>query len=291
MAYEDAPDPHAGPGELLVRVHAAGVTPSELLWSPTSTTATGAPRPLPVTLAHEFSGVVAAVGTGVDTAGPGDAVYGMNDWFADGACAELCVAKATEVARKPARLDHEHASVVPISGLTAWQGLFEHGRLAAGERVLVHGGAGAVGNFAVQLAHWRGAHVTTTVSARNVGFVRELGADVVIDYGTTRFENVVRHADVVFDTVGGDTLARSKAVLAPGGRLVTVAAGEEPSHDVKSAFFLVRADASQLAEIGRLLDAGTIRAVVDAVFPLAQAAQAFAHRTQHGKAVLRVRED
>jgi len=287
LAYEDAPDPRAGADEVLVRVHAGGVTRSELGWAPTSTTRTGQPRPLPIVLGHEFSGVVAAIGAGVSGLAPGDAVYGLNDWFADGAGAELCLAKASEVARKPTSLDHTQAAVVPISGLTAWQGLFERGRLERGQRVLVHGGAGAVGVFAVQLAHWRGAHVTTTVSARSADVVRSLGADVALDYHTTRFDDVVRNVDVVFDTVGGETLGRSQAVLAPGGRLVTVAAGQ-PQDETHAAFFLVRADAGQLAELARMLDAGILRPIVDAVFPLARAADAYTHRTTSGKAVIRV---
>jgi len=134
LVYEDAPDPRAGAGEVLVGVHAGGVTPSELGWAPTSTTRTGQPRPLPIVLGHEFSGVVAAIGAGVTGLAPGDAVYGLNDWFTDGAGAELCVAKASEVARKPTSLDHMEAAVVPISGLTAWQGLFERGHSSVGSK-------------------------------------------------------------------------------------------------------------------------------------------------------------
>src|SRR6476661_3236293 len=152
LAYGPAAVPRPGAGEVLVRVRAAAVTPTELLWVPTWTTRDGAPRPLPVIPGHEFSGEVAALGEGVTAVGVGEAVYGMNDWFIDGAQAEYCLARPEDIARKPASVDHAHAAVTPISALTAWQGLFERARLAAGQHVLVHGAAGGVGSFAVQLA-------------------------------------------------------------------------------------------------------------------------------------------
>ena len=290
LRYEDAPDPRPKTGQVLIRVHAAGVTPSEIQWSPTSVTRAGTPRPVPIILGHEFSGEVTELGNDVTALRPGDAVYGLNDWFIDGANAEYCVAQAAEIARKPASIDHVHAAVVPISGLTAWQGLFDRAHLRRGQRVLVHGGAGAVGVCAVQLAHRCGAHVMTTVSPHNADFVHGLGADEVIDYHKVRFEDVVRGADVVFDTVGGETLQRSSAVLQPGGRLVTVAAYGEGTTNAatRAAFFIVQPNASQLAELARMTDAGEFRPIVDAAFPLARALEAYGHRTQRGKAALRV---
>jgi NADPH:quinone reductase-like Zn-dependent oxidoreductase len=291
LRYEDAPGPRAGAGEVLVRVHAAGVTPTELIWVPSSVGRDGRPRPLPLIPGHEFSGEVAAVGSGVHDLAEGDAVFGLNDWFADGATAEYCVAKASELARKPAPLDHVHAAVVPISGLTAWQGLFDRAGLRAGERVLIHGGAGAVGIFAVQLARGKGAHVIATASGHNVDFVRGLGADAVIDYRTTRFEDVARDIDVVFDGVGGDTLARSRSVVRAGGRLVTIAASSEGTQDqaTKDAFFIVEANGSQLAELARLIGGGELRVVVDRTFSLADARAAYEYRARRGKAVVAVR--
>jgi len=165
VRVEDAPAPRPGPGEVLVRVRAAAVTPTELLWVPTWATRDGAPRPLPVIPGHEFSGEVAALGECVTVLGVGEAVYGINDWFADGAQAEFCLARPAGVARKPASVDHAHAAVTSISALTAWQGLFERARLAAGQHALIHGGAGGVGAFAVQFARRRGARVTATASA------------------------------------------------------------------------------------------------------------------------------
>jgi NADPH:quinone reductase-like Zn-dependent oxidoreductase len=157
FAYEEAPQPHAGEGEVLVRVHAAGVIHTELSWVPTWTTRAGEPRPLPVIPGHEFSGEIAALGAGVRDMGVGDLVYGLNDWYRDGAWADYCVARVADFAPKPAGVDHVHAAATPISALTAWQGLVERAGLAAGQRVLIHGAAGGVGTFAVQLARRRGA--------------------------------------------------------------------------------------------------------------------------------------
>jgi NADPH:quinone reductase-like Zn-dependent oxidoreductase len=290
LRFEDAPDPRPRSGEVLIRVHAAGVTPSELVWAPTSATQDGAPRPLPLILGHEFSGVIAALGAGVTGLGVGAAVYGINDWFGDGATAEYCTAKESEIASKPSSLDHSQAAVVPISGLTAWQGLFERAHLQAGERVLIHGGAGAVGVFAIQLARRHGARVIATASGQNLDFVRDLGADEVIDYRAQRFEDAVRDVDVVFDGVGGDTLARSRAVIRPGGRLVTIAASSEGTADqeTKDAFFIVETKGEQLREVARLIDAGELRPVVDRVFPLAEARAAYEYHPQRGKAVVAV---
>src|ERR1700722_11847066 len=205
LAFEDAPLPHPKSGELLVRVHAAAVTPTELEWSPTWTTETGGPRPFPIIMGHEFSGEVVGCGPGVAGFEEGDLVFGMNDWFADGAQAEFCLARTEDIFAKPRSIDHAQAAVTPISALTAWQGLIERARLASAERVLIHGAAGGVGLFAVQLARWRGAKVIGTARAHNHEFVRGLGADEVVDYQKERFEDVVQPVDVIFDTVGGET--------------------------------------------------------------------------------------
>jgi NADPH:quinone reductase-like Zn-dependent oxidoreductase len=290
IAFEDGPTPRPGPGEVLVRVHAAGVTPTELSWLPTWTTRTGEPRALPVIPGHEFSGEIAALGAGVDDATVGDLVYGMNDWYRAGAQAEYCVARIADFAAKPESIDHVHAASTPISALTAWQGLIERCRLTTGERVLIHGAAGAVGVIAVQLARWRGARVTGTASRANLDFVRDLGADAVIDYRATWFEDVVRDVDVVFDTVGGETLERSWALLKPGGRLVTVAASGESTADARTraAFFIVEPNHGQLDEIAWLIDSGAIRPIVGGVFPLAEARRAYEYKPAHGKTMLRV---
>lgn len=273
---DHAPRPQPGPGELLIQVVAAGATPTELAWYTSTHNRDGSTRRRAI-LGHEFSGVVVGLGAGTQGFEIGQDVYGMNDWFADGALAELCLALPSSVARKPPGLTHAEAASVPISALTAWQGLFDRGRLQAGEHVLVHGGAGAVGIFAIQLARSHGARIATTVSARNVDFVRGLGADQVIDYRAERFEEQVADVDVVFDAVGGDTLARSWDVLKPGGRMVTIAADSEAATEprVQQAFFIVEPNREQLARVGELLSAGALRPVVDAVIPLARAAEAY----------------
>ncbi|MGC2002906.1 MAG: NADP-dependent oxidoreductase, partial [Candidatus Acidiferrales bacterium] len=283
----------AGEGELLICVCAAGVTPTELLWSPTTHTKQGKQRTRAVP-AHEFSGVIAEVERGAGGFDVGDEIYGMNDWFADGAAAEFCLTQPRNIAPKPKSLTHELAATVPIGALTAWQGLFNRAKMLSGERVLIHGAAGAVGLFVVQLAHLRGAYVIATASARDAEFVKRLGADEVIDYKTSRFEDQVENVDIVFDAVGGDTLARSWAVLKSSGRMVTIAADSETTADqrVKDAFFIVEPNQKQLFEIARLLDAGTLKAFVSAVVPLEDAAIAYSgvlpDKRGYGRVVLAV---
>src|SRR5437764_6800836 len=191
MLYEDAPLPALAAGEALLRVYAAGITPTELTWSETYRTPDGRER-LPTIPGHDVSGVVEALGTGVSEVAPGDAVYGLVAFPRDGSAAEYVAVRAADLAPKPRTLDHVHAAAVPLSALTAWQSLFLHAGLAAGQRVLIHGAAGGVGAFAAQLARWRGAHVSATASARHHEFLRELGVQTVIDYRTARFEEVLR---------------------------------------------------------------------------------------------------
>lgn len=235
MGDLDKPEP--GLGEVLIHVRAVGVTPTELLWYPTTHTKSGSSRTRAVP-GHEFSGVIAALGKDVSEFEIGEEVYGLNDWFDEGATAEFCITRPQNIARKPKTLTHEVAASVPIGALTAWQGIIDRAKVQPGERVLVHGGAGAVGLYAVQLAHIRGAHVITTVGGQDIDFAKQLGADEAIDYKATRFEDVVRDVDVVFDGVGGDTLERSWNVLNPGGRMITIAADSEGTVDqrIKDAF-------------------------------------------------------
>jgi NADPH:quinone reductase-like Zn-dependent oxidoreductase len=293
LVAADIPGPVSSEGEILVRVHAAGVTPTELLWYPSTHARDGAAR-IGAIPGHEFSGVVTAIGSGIKEFSVGDEVFGMNDWFDDGATAEFCLARPENVALKPKSLSHALAATVPIGALTAWQGLLDRAKLMAGERVLIHGGGGSVGLFAVQLAHLRGAHVIATASGRKSVFVSELGADEVVDYTSSRFEDQVDKVDVVFDGVGGETLGRSWAVLKPGGRMVTIAADSEGTTDqrVKDAFFIVEPNGGQLMEIARLLEAGKLRTFVSATVPLQEAASAYRGMSRnndgYGKAVISV---
>jgi NADPH:quinone reductase-like Zn-dependent oxidoreductase len=270
LAVERVETPSPGPGEALVRVHAAAITRGELDWP--------ADR-LPAIPSYELSGVVAAVAPDVDGPSVGDEVYALADFERDGAAAEYAVLAAEPLAPKPQALDHVESAAVPLAALSAWQGLFAHGRLAAGERVLVHGAAGGVGSFAVQLGRDRGAHVIGTTSASGVETVGALGADEVVDNSTTRFEEAVEPVDLVFDTAGGELLERSPAVLREGGRLVSVA--QEPSGE--GVYFVVEPDRGQLVELGRLADGGKLRPLVDSVFPLGEARAAFERSMQPGK--------
>jgi NADPH:quinone reductase-like Zn-dependent oxidoreductase len=280
LVEEEMPAPQPKPDEVLVRVCAAGVTPSELRWYPTTHRKDGQPRSRAVP-GHEFSGVIEAVGSRVTAFRPLQDVYGMNDWFAEGAMSEYCLAPEACLASKPRHLTHAEAASVPIGALTAWQGLFDRAKLQAGERLLVQGGAGAVGVFAIQLARLHGAYVIATASSRNLDFVRQLGADQVIDYHAVPFEREAGEVDVVFDTVGGETLRRSWNVLKPNGRMVAIAADAEQAVEerVKKAFFIVEPNQAQLSEIGRLLDARQLQPVLDAVVPFNQVPAAFAGRT------------
>ncbi len=285
-----APTPEPGAGEILIRVHAAGVTPTELHWYPTTHTREGGLRTGAIP-GHEFSGVVEAVGANIDSGEIGREIYGMNDWFADGATAEYCTSVLASVANKPSRLSHPEAAAVPIGALTAWQGLLDRARLRAGERILIHGGSGAVGVFAIQLAHRVGAHVISTASARNFDFLSQLGAQQLIDYRSERFEDHARDLDVVFDTVGGETLQRSWSLLKPGGRMITIADSEGTKDErIEQAFLIVEPNQEQLNEMAHLLDSGELHSFVDAVVSFDKASDAYCatieNRTGRGKLVL-----
>lgn len=276
LVYEDVPVPALQPSDALVRVHAASISPAEFTWQIWETP-DGRSR-LPLIPSHEISGVVAAVGPDVRDVAVGDAVYALTDFFRDGGAAEYIAVRSTELAPKPRTVDHASAATIPLSALTAWQALFDHAQLAPGQRVLIHGAAGGVGSFAAQLARWRGAHVIATASARNVDFVRKLGADEVIDYGATPFETVARDVDVVLDTVGGAVTERSWAVLRRGGLLITIV--RQPSdwtagRAARGSFFIVEPRRAQLDELSCLVDGGVIRPIVEAVLPLSQAREAY----------------
>jgi NADPH:quinone reductase-like Zn-dependent oxidoreductase len=294
LTYEDAPIPNPSGGEVRVHVYAAGITPTELTWNETYQTPDGHGR-LPSIPGHDVSGVVDALGQGVTGISKGDNVYGLIDFPRDGSAAEYVVVRAADLAPKPGTLDHVRAAAVPLSALTAWQALFVHAALAAGQRVLIHGAAGGVGVFAVQLARWRGAHVIGTASARDADFLRELGVETVIDRRTARFDDILRDIDVILDTVGGETLQRSWQVLRRGGTLVSIVARPSPEQakltGARGVFFIVEPSRSQLLELDRLIDAAQVRPVLEAVYPLAQAREAFERGLSghhRGRIVLRV---
>ena len=295
LVYEDAPQPHPGSGEVLVRVYATGVIANELKWDETYENEAGGKRVLPIP-GRDLSGVVEEVGPGVTIFAKGSEVYAMLAYGRDGAEAEYTIALPSELVPKPRALDHVQAAAVPLTALTAWQALFDHAGLSSGQTVLIHGAAGGVGVFAVQLARWAGAHVIATASARNRDFLRELGANEIIDYTTTRFEEVVHDVDIGFDMVGGDTLERSWQVVKPGGVLVSVVSPrpsfeEAKARDVRPVWFVVEPNREQLIQIGALIEAGRIRPIIETVLPLSQARQAYeqgARGHTRGKIVLRV---
>lgn len=269
LAVEEAGRPRPGPGEALVRVHAAAITRNELQWPVDR---------LPAIPSYELAGVVEEAGAGVAGVGPGDDVFALTPFDRDGVAADYAVVPADVLAARPRSLNRAESAAIPMPTLTAWQGLFDHGRLAAGERVLIHGAAGAVGGLAVQLARTRDAYVIGSARAADLGLVRELGAQEAVDAATS-FEDAMEPVDLVFDTVGGERLRRSRAVLRPGGRLVSVA--EEPPDG--GEYFIVEPNHVQLTTIARLADAGELRPPSVEIFPLASAREAFARSLERGR--------
>lgn len=294
LKYEDAARPDPATGEVLVRVHAAAVNPVD--WKVRAGHLRGFLNySLPLIPGWDLSGVVEATGAGVTDWKQGDAVYARPDLRRNGAYAEYIAVRASELGHKPRSIDHVQASAIPLACLTAWQALFDAGGLKAGQRVLIHAAAGGVGTFAVQLAKWKGAHVVGTASERNHAFLRELGADEVIDYTKTNFEEVVRDVDVVLDTLAGQTRDRSWNVLKKDGILVSILGQPSPDkaaqRGVRAAGVFVEPNQAQLGEIAKLVDSGKLRPIIETVLPLAQAARAHEmNQTLHtrGKIVLQV---
>ena len=294
LKFEDAPRPEPAPGEVLIKVNAAGVNPID--WKiRAGHLKDHRPYVFPLILGWDVSGIIEANGLGGTRFKNSDEVYARSDVARNGAYAEYIVAKQVQVAQKPKLIDHIHAASIPLAALTAWQALFDAAGLSAGQRVLIHGAAGGVGSFAVQLAKWKETHVIGTASARNQAFIQELGADESIDYTKSRFDDVLRDVDVVFDTVAGETQTRSWKVLKKGGILVSIAsppsAEDAGKNGVRQAFVFMVPNASQLAEIAKLVDSGKLKPVVETVLPLSDARRAHElSQTGHtrGKIVLRV---
>jgi NADPH:quinone reductase-like Zn-dependent oxidoreductase len=297
LQYEDAPSPKLAPGEVLIRVHAAGVNPAD--WKVRE----GHFRQLvqhkfPLILGWDLSGVIEEVGPGVSKFKKGDEVFSKPDTSRDGAYAEYVVVRESEVALKPRSLHHVYAAAVPLAGITAWQALFDVAQLKRGQRVLIHGGSGGVGHFAVQFAKWKGAHVIATASTKNQQLLQEIGVDQPIDYTTQRFEQIAENVDVVLDTIGGDTQERSWKVLKKGGLLASVVqppdAEKAKEFGVRGAFVWIQPNGNELAEIAPLIDSGNLKVVLDRILPLSEARRA--HKLSQsgharGKIVLRVKED
>jgi NADPH:quinone reductase-like Zn-dependent oxidoreductase len=281
LVYEDAPDPTPMIGDVLVKVAACGITHNELDW-PLRTCRNGHPRD-PIIPGQEVSGVVTALGPGTAGIAVGDEVFGLTDPYRNAAAAEYVAVEARNVAPKPKTTDHVRAAAVPRAGLTAWQALFEHGKLAKGQTVVIHGAGGAVGSMAVQLAHWAGAEVIGTGRSHSRSLALELGADRFVALDTERLEDAASQVDLVFDAAGGQVLAQSASVVKPGGTLISVTTfppfGRE---DAREIFFIQESNRAQLVELARLVDEGHLRPQVGGVYPLAHAVEAYSAKAAGG---------
>jgi NADPH:quinone reductase-like Zn-dependent oxidoreductase len=297
LQYEDVPRPQLGNAEVLIRVYAAGVNPVD--WKVRSGSLNGlVQHKLPLVLGWDLSGVIEEVGPGVSQLKKGDEVFSKPDTSRDGAYAKYVVVRESEVALKPKSLHHVYAAAVPLAGLTAWQALFDVAQLRRRQSVLIHGGSGGVGHFAVQLARWKGAYVIATSSTKNQQLLREIRVDQPIDYTIQRFEEVAKNIDVVLDTIGGETQERSWKVLKKGGLLASIVqppdAEKTEEFGVRSTFVWSQPNGEELAEIAALFDSGNLKVVLDRILPLAEARRAHElSQSGHvrGKIVLRVKED
>jgi NADPH:quinone reductase-like Zn-dependent oxidoreductase len=284
-------------GEVLVQVKVAGVGPWDA-WICAGKSAL--PQPLPLTLGSDPSGVVAAVGPGVKHLAARDPVFGVTNPGFIGSYAEYAIASAAMLARKPAALGDIDAAAIPVVAVTAWQALFEHARVSRGDTIVVHGAAGSVGAFVVQLAHNAGVRVIATASGRDLAYVRGCGADEAIGVGAQRFENAVRDADAVIDLVGGELQTRSFAVLRSGGALVSAVSPPDQAlancRGVRALFFLVDVTTERLAELASMIENGSLKAAIGTVLPLSAARAAHEMlegrwTKPRGKIVLRVTND
>lgn len=275
-----SPMPRPGAGEVLLKVAAAGIGPWDAL---VRTGKSGLPQPLPLTLGSDLSGIVADPGDSDFTVG--DAVFGVTNARFTGAQAEYALAEAGRLTRKPATLSFVEAAAVPVVAVTASSMLFELGQLELGQRVLIHGGAGSVGSLAVQFAKRAGAHVIATCFAKDVALVQSLGADEVIDVGTTPFAKTVKYADLVIDTVGGVTQTASFDILVPGGRLISSVSQPDEAlageHHVQGKWFIVDVTRAKLDDIAGLFATGRIKILVGEVLTLAEVP--LAHEMLAGK--------
>ena len=274
LKLEQIPQPEPQEGEVLVRVYAAGVNPVD--WKLRAGWMKNfRPSTFPYVPGADLAGVVEKVGRGVTAFQPGQEVFGRSS---QGSYTEYGIAPANTLALKPKSLSFDEAATIPVGATTAWQGLFDHGNLQPGQRVLILGGAGGVGLFAVQFAHWKGAHVISTASTRNVDFVRSLGAEMVVDYTKTHVEDEVRDIDLVFDTVGGATLPTAWPTLKRGGILVSIAgqpdAAKARELGLRTANFSAQVTSELLSTFARLIDEGQIKTFVGATFPLSEADKA-----------------
>jgi NADPH:quinone reductase-like Zn-dependent oxidoreductase len=277
LKMEEMPIPKVASDEVLIKIYASGVNPVD--WKiRKGLRKERFPTNFPLILGWDVSGVIQEAGKDVKNFKPGDEVYGRPDPTKNGTYAEYVVVKASDISLKPRTIDHIHAAGVPLAGLTAWQGLFDHGHLEQNQRVLIHAASGGVGTFAVQFAKWKGAYVIATASAENTALVKQLGADEVIDYKKEKFDERVENIDLVFDPVGGETQKRSLKVLKEGGTLITTLKPENQEaakeKDIRIEGYMAQSESLELDKIAGLIDAGKVKSIVAKVFPLKDAAKA-----------------
>jgi NADPH:quinone reductase-like Zn-dependent oxidoreductase len=295
LKYEDIPRPEPKDDELLIRVIAAGVNPVDGM---VRSGMFGGNREFPIILGGDVAGIVEKVGSKITKFKAGDPVFAYVSLNNSGGYAQYALATERELAPKPKSLTYVEAAAVPIVAITAWQALVDKAKLSAGQIVLIHGGSGGVGSFAIQIAKARGAKVIATASTRNQDFLKELGADVAIDYTKQKFEDVSKDVDVVLDSIGGDTLDRSYGVVKKGGIIVSLVArpkeAELEKHGIRGATLNAEPDSEELAEIGKLIDDKKIKAIVSQTFPLSEARKAqeqVATGHTRGKIVLKIADE
>lgn len=294
LIYEDAPRPSINNQEVLVKIYASGVNPVD--WKTREGRRPDAKkRSFPIILGWDMSGVIEEMGDDVRGFNLGDEVFGLPDTSKNGTYAEYIAVNANEIALKPSSIDHIAAASLPMVGLTAWQGLFDHGKLQSGERVLINGAAGGIGTMAIQLAKWKGAHVVGTASESNKAFLKNLGADEVIDYHQKNFLNELKKFDLVFDLIGGEIQNKLLEVLKPGGTLVSTVGivNKEliDNKELKGIQYMARSNRDQLTQISKLVDEEIIKPVVEVVFPLKDAKKAqeiSEQRHTRGKIILQI---
>jgi len=295
LKYEDVPVPEPKDNEILVRVIASGVNPADpLILNGKFAKEFG--THLPLILGYDMAGVVVKTGAKIRELKVGDPVYAYLLW--GGGWAEYCISNEGESAIKPKSLSFTEVASVPLAALTAWQALVDVGKIQSGQTVLIHGGSGGVGSFAIQIAKARGARVIATASTANQDLLKQLGANVAIDYTKQKFEEIVHDVDLVLDPVGRDTLARSYSVVKKGGIIVTLVSrcdeAELKKHEIRGASLSSHPDATELAEITKLIDDGKIKPIVSQVLPLIEAAKADAQAATHhtrGKIVLKIADE
>ena len=297
LKYEDVPRPEPKDDQLLIRVIAAGVNPVDAMIRSGMFDREGT-RAFPIILGGDVAGVVEKVGSKITKFKAGDPVFAYVSLDNSGGYAQYALVTEREAAPKRKSLTYVEAAAVPIAGMTAWQALVDTAKLSAGQTVLIHGGSGGVGSFVIQIAKARGAKVIATASTANQEFLKQLGADVAIDYTKQRFEDVAKDVDVVLDSIGRDTLARSYGVVKKGGIIVSLVArpkqDELQKHGIRGTALNVESTSEQLAEIGELIDARKIKVIVSQTFPLSEAMKAqeqVATGHTRGKIVLKIADE